>query len=153
LHLSSDLTVTKKKARDCSHLVNALGSCLLFNLALAYHLHGIAKGASSAIKQAMKLYRTMSTLRPRFCRCTCSGSGIVFPMTSALLQCLVLNNLSRFHQELCAFSGSDESLDYMTSIICGTSCLENRKLLSEAEAEGIKLNLIFRKKHTLAQAA
>jgi hypothetical protein len=128
--------------------VQANSTCIVFNLALAYHHLGIETGMEEPYRHALKLYQIVLT-------CQNAGHFVDDEMSTVLqvLHCVVLNNLSHLHYEFCEYSSSMHCLDCLAEWASQTECLERLTFLREDEAEEIKLNLIFTHFPVVAHAA
>jgi hypothetical protein len=123
-------------------------TCMVFNLALAYHHLGIETGMDEPYRHALKLYQIVLTCQ--------NVDPFVDDETRVALQvihCVVLNNLSHLHYELCEYSNSVHCMDCMAEWASQTECLEHSSFLHEDEAEEIKLNHIFTHFPVTAHAA
>jgi hypothetical protein len=128
--------------------VQVNSTCMVFNLALAYHHLGIETGMEESYQNALKLYQIVLTCQ--------NVDPFVDDETRAALQvlhCVVLNNLSHLHYEFCEYRNGMHCLHCMAEWASQTECLERSSFLHEDEAEEIKLNLIFTHFPVAAHAA
>jgi hypothetical protein len=135
---------------DLSSLLRSVNCCIGFNLALACHLHGMETGSSVALDRAMELYQILLSglcLDPE-------DNVITDSMSNGFLQCVILNNLSHIHSELCEHGYSIYCMDCMVDLIgkMGSS-LYDTGYLDPRESDGILLNLMARQYFGVAPAA
>jgi hypothetical protein len=107
-------------------------------------------GSSVALDRAMELYQILLSglcLDPE-------DNVITDSMSNGFLQCVILNNLSHIHSELCEHGYSIYCMDCMVDLIgkMGSS-LYDTGYLDPRESDGILLNLMARQYFGVAPAA
>jgi hypothetical protein len=135
--------------KDVASVLHSLNCCMSFNLALACHLHGIETGTSMSLDQAMEMYQLVLTglcMDPQ-------DTPITDSMSTGLLQCVILNNLSHIHSELCEHDYSIYCMDCMVDLLGKMGCPCETGLLLSDESDAILLNLMARQYFEVAPAA
>jgi hypothetical protein len=117
---------------------------ILFNLALASHLLALGSTSDTApytapLELALELYHSVLEGMDW----DCSPSIWNMPMSNALWQCIILNNLAHLHHELCEFDHSINCLDCVRELLVQSNCLDELKYIGADDAKDIKLNLIL----------
>jgi hypothetical protein len=156
LWLPKNLLAGARIHTETAGLVTAMVSThLIFNLALSCHLLGHETGRCQPLDRALELYHIvlLSSGHPML-QSMGNGDGII---SSALLQCLILNNLAHVHHEQCTYDDSEWCLASMETIVMQTGCLDDVERISlylhEHEVEELKLNLVFSQSPVAAHAA
>jgi hypothetical protein len=137
-----------KSREDFESVRHTLSLYAMFNLALACQHFGMVSGTSAPLQRAMELYYTLlSTPYDSFVHNDST-------MNYALMQCLALNNLTYIHHERFEYEASQDCVEWMVETFEKTGCLDNCACyLSALEAEEIKVNGMFLRPPSVAQAA
>jgi hypothetical protein len=134
---------------DLPTVLRSVNCCVGFNLALTCHLYAMETGTSVALVRAMELYQILLTglcLDPE-------DTVITDSMSNGFLQCVVLNNLSHIHSELCEHGYSIYCMDCMVDLIGKMGSLYDTGFLDPHESDSILLNLMARQYFEVAPAA
>lgn len=130
-----------KSPEQYTQLLYTIGLHTMFNLALVHHVCGRLSGAEEPYDQARQLYKIVL------------AESIRMAKKGAVIQCLVLNNLSDLYDIFCEYRCSKYSMDCVTAINRKTKCLSKTKALSKDELDAITLNSILSQFAMAAQAA
>lgn len=131
--------------------IHHISTFIHFNLALACHYTGKFHCCESLLKRANELY--CFVLVSQDCGSTLYQTDI--DMQVQLVQCLALNNMAQLHFEMFEYECSSWCLNVMLDIHERTGCLcrESDDMITEWEAEEIKLNVFYAKRPTTAGSA
>jgi hypothetical protein len=134
---------------DLTSIFRSVSCCIGFNLALACHLYSIETGTSLSLGRALEMYQIVLT---GLCMDT-DDTHITDSMSSGMLQCVVLNNLSHIHSELCEHGYSIYCMDCIVDLIGKMQSQYDTEFLLFGESDGILLNLMARQYVKVAPAA
>jgi hypothetical protein len=128
---------------DYSWAMHMVQCGILFNLALVSHLLALGSTSDAAahtapLELALELYHSFL----EGVDWDCSPSILNMPMSNALWQSIILNNLAHLHHELCEFDHSIYCLDCVRELVVHTNCLDELEYIGADDAKDIKLNLI-----------
>jgi hypothetical protein len=117
---------------------------VLFNLGLASHCEGTARGRDGLLKRASVLYGLTVQL---LTSCTLAEDA----STTTILTLLALNNQAHIHYDQCEYVQSVDCMKKISKIMGG--CRGLHSALNYEDVEGLKLNVMLLNIPSGAQAA
>jgi hypothetical protein len=131
---------------DMDSTILTASAVLIFNFGMACHQFGKQTGQEAAIRQAAQIYELILRMVNR--------TGLSEKLCN-IFMCLALNNLANIHSEQCDYESCEQCLECMRDLFEYHEDIDQFALqfLNECEWTEIKLNLLFLRTPTTAQAA